>query len=346
MIVKNENIAIISGLLDTLRSEGWWLQDKNVASGYYSKYSSRFVLTECVDRGDCIEGYSSALKKRVLIERKFMTQLVKGKDLTPYNIREESYQGRMLINFPDVESVDDYNLHNYLEQTHCLSTAEYRNALYVDAKLSDKLLQMKCHRKILFVADMLQSKAAIIDNDEIGNVYEMGIYGVTLQEHEEDVLMLILNSRWFPCYLNAYMQNTKQKRNSKYDAIVDLPRPESSVFSKASTIASPLVRVLEQLQKSKKVTNNNDYALLWDYLQDIVDQIVFELYYPDLVYGAMLNVMDDLLYAPWMSTSPMLNVNGYIQWLMKPDNQIRKRLMLLDTRSPELLYKIHETVKK
>ncbi len=340
-----EKLEVITGLLDKLRSDGYWLRDKDVSSGYYSKYTSLFVLTECVARSNYIEGDSSALKQRVLIGRNFVNQLIKVKDIAPYYVQKEAYQGRMLINFPDIESTRGDNLYNYLEQTHCLPTVERRNVLFIDAKLPDKLQQMKYQKKILLVADELQSMAAIIDKDDIGNVHEMGIYGIKVNEQEMDVLLLVLNSRWLPCYLNAYVQNIKQKRNAKYEAIFNLPRPEDAILSKAITIAPPLVRVLEQLHKDKDA-NNSDYTLLLDYLQDIVDQVVFELYYPDLVYAEKLNVIDDLLSAPWMLNNPSKKPDDYIQWLMKPDNQIRKRLMLLDTRSPEFLYKIHELVRK
>ncbi len=70
---------------------------------------------------------------------------------------------------------------------------------------------------------------------------------------------------------------------------------------------------------------------------------VYELYFTAHVQNLNLLIIKELAFAPFVQES--LDVEEKVaqtySWLMKSENVVRQRIMLLDSRSPKFLGRIH-----
>ena len=71
--------------------------------------------------------------------------------------------------------------------------------------------------------------------------------------------------------------------------------------------------------------------------------VVYEMYFEQYMYEHNLDVVSHMLTAPFMYTlmSPEDKISQTYTWYQSPRNAVRQKVDLLDTRSPELLYVIH-----
>ena len=91
---------------------------------------------------------------------------------------------------------------------------------------------------------------------------------------------------------------------------------------------------------SKRISNER----IGYYLTKILDMVVYELYFPEYVREHNLNAIEYINSAPFMQSSIVdddIILQTY-QWFQRPENVIRQMIEVLDTRSPELLYKIQK----
>ena len=70
--------------------------------------------------------------------------------------------------------------------------------------------------------------------------------------------------------------------------------------------------------------------------------VVYEMYLPTYMQERNLNVNEYMIKAPFMLTmmSPEARIYDSYTWFQRPDNIVRQKIDLIDTRSPELLYKV------
>ena len=79
------------------------------------------------------------------------------------------------------------------------------------------------------------------------------------------------------------------------------------------------------------------------YFQELIDMCIYELYFAGHMRKNNLGVVHKLMKAPFMNKELDMEdkVAETYSWLMKSDNVVRQRIMLLDTRSSLILGRIH-----
>ena len=56
-----------------------------------------------------------------------------------------------------------------------------------------------------------------------------------------------------------------------------------------------------------------------------------------------IDVISDLNNYEWRDISDSATIESFYKWYQQSENMVRQKIMLLDTRSNNLIYKIHRT---
>ena len=72
--------------------------------------------------------------------------------------------------------------------------------------------------------------------------------------------------------------------------------------------------------------------------------VVYELYFEQHMKEQKIDVIADLKSYKWNNNKMIAEqIRDFYQWFQQSDNMVRQKLMLLDTRSSNLLYEIHKS---
>lgn len=315
--------------------------------GYYSKYGKIFRLTDCVVREDQrIDGYSRILQQRVIIEREAVRPLILSKevddfidadiqDYTTYIITADHNDENFVYNYPLAakyltESLQEIG-YDYLDEIETVVRPSIREAMD-KKKLIVSTTHDICHA-------MLDEKTHLVPT--VG-----GSYLCTFPEEDRRSIagyMAILNSKTFSYIFNAIMHDQDKRAVGHRSILQDIPVPR---FSKHFAILENLSNYLLYLSKpnlhpiSRYISNER----IGYYLTKILDMLVYELYFPEYVYERNLNAIEYIGSAPFMQSEIVDEEHIWetYLWFQRPDNVIRQMIEVLDTRSPELLYKIQQ----
>lgn len=153
----------------------------------------------------------------------------------------------------------------------------------------------------------------------------------------------LLNSKLFSYLFYHESQKPKNPRHGRMGVLRSMPIPYSSErgYSILESLAECLVYLSrpELPQISEWVSNDR----LKYYLTEIMDMVVYEMYFEQYMYEHNLDVISYMLTAPFMYT--LMSIEDKISqtyiWYQSSQNAVRQKVDLLDTRSPELLYVIH-----
>ena len=315
--------------------------------GYYSKYGKIFRLTDCVVREDQrIEGYSRILQQRVIIEQDAVRPLITAKEVNDFIDADEQEYTTYLItadhndeyvryNYPLAanylsESIQEIG-HDYLDEIETIIRPSIREAMD-ESKLIVGTTHDICHA-------MLDEKTHLVPI--VG-----GSYLCTFREGDRRIrvgYMAILNSKTFSYIFNSIMHDHEKRVVGPRSILQDIPVPR---FSQHFAILEKLSDYLLFLSKpdlhpiSRRISNER----IGYYLTKILDMVVYELYFPEYVYERNLDAIEYIGSAPLMQSEIVDEEHIWetYLWFQRPDNVIRQMIEVLDTRSPELLYKIHQ----
>ena len=315
--------------------------------GYYSKYGKIFRLTDCEVRKDQrIEGFSRALQRFVIIEREAVRPLISSKEVDDFIAADLQDYSTYLItadhNDPDfkyaypltakylMESLQEIG-HDYLDEIETVVRPSIREAMN-KRKLIVSTTNDICHA-------MLDEKTHLVPT--VG-----GSYLCTFPENDRRRIvgyMAILNSRTFSYIFNVIMHDHDKRVVGPRSVLQEMPVPR---FSKHFAILENLSDYLLYLSKpnlspiSRHISNER----IGYYLTKILDMVVYELYFPEYVYERNLNAIEYIESAPFMNSEVVDEEpiwETYL-WFQRPENVVRQMIEVLDTRSPELLYKIQQ----
>ena len=77
------------------------------------------------------------------------------------------------------------------------------------------------------------------------------------------------------------------------------------------------------------------------HIEDVVNMIVYELYFSEHMKESQIDVIKDLLSYRFINTDTAKGVQDFYTWYQSSQNMVRQKLMLLETRSKDTLYFIH-----
>lgn len=102
--------------------------------------------------------------------------------------------------------------------------------------------------------------------------------------------------------------------------------------------------------KSKPLFSHTENERIVGHLEDVIDMMVYELYFEDHMKEAGLNVLQFISPKPISDLENHKDKEGIIQnfylWYQKPENPVRQRMLLVETRSKEIIAVINKSIQQ
>lgn len=319
-----------------------------LTAGYYPTNSRIFTLKDCsVTRGKLIEGYSEMLQRYVLVEREAVRPLVSPSMVQDFVDADYQHYSTYLITANHTTSY--FGTQYPLTARYLNICEEYLRGEKIswgDAQIRP-YLQEAIDRKKVIISTSGNICHAMLDV-EMNVVSTLKTYLCSFPYEgirTYKAYMAIFNSQLFSYLFFHEMLDARNHDYSRIKVVSNLLVPHKSQdFAILENLSDCLLFMSksETPQLASRISNDR----LRYYFTKILDMVVYEMYFPEYVYQRGLDVIEYMLRAPFMLTM-MKEENRILEtytWFQRQDNIVRQKLSLLDTRSPEFLYKIQTFV--
>lgn len=325
----------------------------DVVSGIFMRSGEVFVLEDFAQTADSTLGFSRRIHQKVMIESDIAMPLIRRNTdiafLNPEKIITN--KGIVFIEAKHYSRSTNSPLQRFFLEHPMLS--EYimkccqteSNGKSKNAHIAFNVLSTK-QSDILFSPKHILSikegnSQAFFDNAGIYAI-STGMYGV--KSHccsviTDKVLSAIFNSRLFSFLRYKEEQSDNGNKHACYDSVARFPLP-------AYNLDSNLLKALETMTECLTLLNDkeleNSDPQVRRCLQQILEMLVLELYFDEYMMDTGLSIEDSL-------SGSILNESAYdilsrpkeiYKWFQTSSNIIRQKILLLDSRSSELLYPI------
>ncbi len=316
-----------------------------------------YFLYECTEDNDMITGRSKYLNRRITIERGLVKPLLKGEDVHRYDkISTDRY-----VIFPYKLENDKANLYSDSE----MSSLYPKGYAYLKecedvlrGREKGKLMNDEFWYRYIYPKNLVQfdneklvspeiSLGGNFAYDQFGEFYSTTkIYGYIKNENVKESYKFwlgLLNSRlfWF------FLQNTGYVLRGGYftfktNYINPFPIP-AEIPANVDNIVSNLVDMLTFLYEKENtdIFEHTSNVRIISHIEDVVNMIVYELYFSEHMKESQIDVIKDLLSYRFINTDTAKGVQDFYTWYQSSQNMVRQKLMLLETRSKDTLYFIH-----
>lgn len=321
-----------------------------------------YFLNKCEEDGKYVMGDSKQLGRRIKVEKGIVKPLLKGGNVHRY----DTISTNMYVIFPYIIKEgnavlipeDDLSnkfpmAYSYLKENESPLRNREHGRFNIDGswfQFGRKQGILSAETEKLVAPDISMGGNFAYDID--GKFYQTTtIYGYLKKANVKESYefwMAVLNSRlcwWFLTNTGTTLANGFFR--FKPDYINPFPVPSEMQTEKCSFIIESLVTMIQFLyNKSNKElyihTSNKKVAL---HLEEIIDMVVYELYFEQHMKEQKIDVIADLKsYNKWNNNKIIIEqIKDFYQWFQQSDNMVRQKLMLLDTRSSNLLYEIHKS---
>lgn len=308
-------------------------------SGFRMQRKNVFVLQKCDVEGCVLTGYSKSLERKVSVESIQARPLLNEKTVVGYLGSDlQKDRGFLILN----DNLESPRLLDYLHE--CENVSGDFDGISSFRMLTPKRLKVVDSPK--FIISTLSQRCKCFFDIDTHWTYTVGIYSIP-----KDALpaflsintgLAIYNSRLFSFYKMEFEKTHKKGNNIHYAAIASFPYPTHIDFRFRQTIDA----LVECLISDAKM-NNSEVHLSEDrrtsYIQETIDMCVYELYFSEYMHELKLDVLEELACAPFIvnEKNKSERISEFYTWFMKSGNIVRQRIMLLDSRSPQFLGKIH-----
>lgn len=316
-------------------------------SGYYPFMSDIVLLKDCIRDGEgYIYGYSSALNKKVCLEFEALCPAISFGRIKAF-LDADHIDFKTYIIAADYTKLDFY-IHypatwRYLQE--CFELEEAKSHIPSTAIVRDSLREVLYEPKLLLTTLGNGCRAMVdVNSHVISSVgsYACHFYNCDIRQYR--AYAAIFNSKLFSyCFYQEYT-TAKKEGTGRNVVLRNLLFPHLDKIE-GYTILSNLVECLMYLTRPYlpqiSPTIPNDRLQL--YMTEIMNMVVYEMYFPTYMKVHNLDVISHMLSAPFMIEMAPEDSRIYetYLWYQRPDNSVRQKLDLLDSRSPELLYPIH-----
>lgn len=314
--------------------------------GYYSRFGRIFKLIDCEQKGmERIEGFSLILRHYVTVEQDAVRPLITEKDVEDFKDADCQRYSTYLI-------TADHNAEDFYERypltakylTECIKETGHDYLDEIETAVRPSIREAMDKMKLILTTTGNISHAMM--DEETHVVPTVGSYLCTFPEEDRRTIMAymaILNSKTFSYLLHYRLLEALQSSTRRMAVLEDMPVPR---ISKDFAILQYLSEYLLYLTKPDlpQITKHISNEQIGVHLTKILDMVVYEMYFPEYVHDRNLNAIEYLKESPLMTSNKLeeYQILETYQWFQRPDNVIRQMIGVLDTRSPELLYKIHK----
>lgn len=320
-----------------------------------------YFLYNCEKEGKFIVGDSKQLGWRVKVEKGLVKPLLKGEDVHRYDtISTNRYvifpyrieNGKAVV-LTEQELQTMYpEGYAYLKENESILRDREHGRLSNDNQwykyIYPKNLVHFANEKLVAPEISLGGNFAYDQNGEFYSTTK--IYGYIKNPTNKigyKFWMALFNSRVFWYYL----QNTGYVLRGGYftfktDYINPIPVPDDSRILICEPLIEKIVDYLQYLHKKgqNQIYNHTSNDRIADHFEEIIDMVVYELYFEQHMKEQKIDVIADLKSYKWNNNKIIIEqIKDFYQWFQQSDNMVRQKLMLLDTRSSNLLYEIHKS---
>lgn len=326
----------------------------DIVSGIYTHSSQVLVFEDFRQTPDASVGYSRKLREYVKVEADIAMPFLKSTDDIAFFDPDSDSKHRGIVLFEVKNNTDErrvlgnyfFNQHpaltNYIKSSapEMLQTDNFKSSSWFNVLSRKQSEVLHKGKHVLSVKDG-GCEAFFDDKGKYAIPYDMyGIY-VNTWSLPDELMTAIFNSSLFSFLRKEEQQRNKNMRNSKYESVSRFPIP---VYGNDSNLLKALTTIVEVLTaiKPSKAGSSFPSSQIRHYLYQMLNMAVFELYFPDYVHTKGISVSGDfdpnIFYDSYLS--PSEKVPTIYNWFMKPDNKVRQKIMLLDSRSHDFLYNI------
>lgn len=358
-ILTNNTVAEI---LNRLKQQPRRIKDvfEKIFQGLATSKDDVYFIYDCFEDCECIIGESKQLGRKVQIEKGLVKPLLKGEDVHKYDaIRTNRYvifpyliQNGKAILYTEKELSNLYPLgYTYLKECEDVLRDRENGRLKSDEfwyrYIYPKNLALFDNEKLVAPEISYGGNFAYDFNGEFYSTTK--IYGYI---KKKDVIesykfwMALFNSRlfWF------FIQNTGYVLRGGYytfktDYINPFPVPNTDTDCGAQNIVEQLVDYIIYLNDSSNsdILSHTPNKRISSHIEEIVDMVVYELYFEQHMKDKQIDVVSFLNTYTWDNGHKDIQkeIESFYLWYQQSENPIRQRIMLLETRSRDLLYQIH-----
>lgn len=351
----------VSAILNRLEQHPRRIKDvfDKIFQGLATSKDDVYFIYDCRMDEEFVIGESKQLGRKVQIEKGLVKPLLKGEDVHRYDtIKTDRYvvfpykiQNGKAILYSEIELSEQFP-HGYAYLKECESVLREREKGRFN--VDGEWFQFGRKQGILFAEKekLVAPEISLGGNfayDKNGEFYSTTkIYGYIKKESIKESYkfwMALFNSRlfWF------FIQNTGYVLRGGYytfktDYVNPFPVPQSisKEAEKAITILVDYIVYLNDKSNSNILSHTSNKRIS-SHIEEIVDMVFYGLYFEQHMKDKQIDVVSFLNTYTWDNGHKNIQkeIESFYLWYQQSENPIRQRIMLLETRSKDLLYPIH-----
>ncbi|MFR9510766.1 MAG: TaqI-like C-terminal specificity domain-containing protein [Rikenellaceae bacterium] len=319
-----------------------------------------YFLYDCFDYGDTIKGISKYLGEVVEIEKGLVKPLLKGDGVHRYdNISTDKVvifpyklEGGKANLYAESEISESFPMgYAYLKRCEDVLRGREKGRFNIDGEwfqFGRKQGILSAENEKLVAPDI--SMGGNFAYDANGEFYSTTtIYGYVKKSEVSDnykVLMAILNSRlcwWFLTNTGTTLANGFFR--FKPDYINPFPVPSYESIAKVEKMIEVLVDYMVYLydDANSDIIGHTPNKRIRSHIDDILNMVVYELYFGGHMKEVGIDVIADLQKYSFSEVVDAQSIKDFYLWYQTSENLIRQKMMILDTRSRNLIYEINQS---
>lgn len=352
----------VSEILNRLEQHPRRIKDvfDKIFQGLATSKDDVYFIYDCLVDDKYIVGESKQLGRKVQIEKGLAKPLLKGEDIHRYDtIKTEKYvifpykfiDGKAVL-YSESELSGLFPLgYAYLKECEMILREREKGRFNIDGEwfqFGRKQGILYAEKEKLVAPDI--SMGGNFAYDYQGKFYQTTtIYGYIKNPNVSEnykFWLALLNSRlcwWYIANTGTVLANGFFRY--KPDYINPFPIPSFDITCKVQGIIGQLVDFIVYLkdEANPEVLSHTSNDRIISHLLEIIDMIIYELYFEQHMKDNQIDVISYLKSYPW-NIKPIdisVKIEKFYYWYQQSDNPIRQHIMLLETRSKHLLYQIH-----
>lgn len=161
-------------------------------------------------------------------------------------------------------------------------------------------------------------------------------------------LTAILNSKLIAFWLKHKGKMQGFQYQVDKEPLVELPLIKTDHPEPFAILVDYILFLKEN--KSNPLFSHTENERIVGHLEDVIDMMIYELYFEDHMKEAGLNVLQFISPKPISDLENPKDKEGIIQnfylWYQKPENPVRQRMLLVETRSKDIIAVINKNIQQ
>jgi hypothetical protein len=342
-LITFNNPKINQLLKQILDNDSKYLKDDEVANGIHPHHDfinkkMKAILGDSVEIGDGIFG----LTERQLVslelneeEKKFVKRYYSDtKHFSKYF--GEKIEDKFIIyttsDFKKPNSLDNYpNLKNHLNKFQKVITSDNKPYGLHRARKEHFFIGEK------IAVQRKSPNEPVFTYLNFDSYLSAAFYVIKTNRFNTKYLTALLNSSLVKFWLRykGKMQGDNFQVDKEPLVYIPIIEPEN---------VEPFVNLVDYilyLKSNKDILTHTDNKSISSHIESILDMMVYELYFTEHMKEQGLNVLEFI--KPILFTEDTTNeqkatiIKNFYEWYQEPENAVRQRMLLIETRSPDVL---------